>query len=61
MNELAELAKAIVRPYIIISSWTVILILWLEGQPIPEVLQGVAAAIAGEYVIERAVKRWKGQ
>ena len=59
MNEIAEFLKAAVRPYLICSSWTVILIMWLNQIPIPELLTGVAVAIIGEYGLERAVKRWK--
>ena len=57
MNDLIELFKAAVRPYIIISSWTVILIMWLNEMDIPPILLGVGLAIVGEYVGERAVKR----
>ena len=59
MKELSEFLKSIVRPAIIMSSWLTILYMWVYGIDVPELLVGVAVAIIGEYVGERAVKRFK--
>ena len=57
LTDLTDLVKSAVRPYLICSSWTVILIMWLNEIEIPPILLGVASAIAGEYILERVVKR----
>lgn len=59
-SDLTEFFKAIVRPYVICSAWTVILIMWLNEIDPPELLLGVAGAISLEYIVERAKKRLKG-
>ena len=59
MNNLAEFVKAMVRPYIICSAWTVILIMWLQEMNLPDLLLGAGSAIIAEYIVERAVKRFK--
>ena len=60
-QEIADMFKSMVRPYIICSSWTVILIMWLAEMEIPPLLVGVAGTIIVEYVGERAIKRLKGK
>ena len=57
MNDAIEFVKAIVRPYLIMSTWTVILIMNLYGEEVPAFLMGIGSAIAAEYFAERAVKR----
>ena len=59
MNDWIEFIKTIVRPYIVITSWTILLVMWYQDMVIPDVLLLAGSAIAGEYVIERAVKRFK--
>ncbi len=54
-----EAVKAIVRPFIIFALVTTICIMWLNEQEIPSLLQMSVAGIAGEYILERAVKRLK--
>ena len=61
VSDLVEFVKALVRPYIICSSWTVVLMMWFTGEEVPPILLGVASAIAGEYILERAKKRWVGK
>jgi len=57
-QEIVETLKALVRPYIICSSWTVILLMWLNQMTIPDLLLYVGLAIMSEYGLERAAKRW---
>ena len=59
VNDLTEFFKAMVRPYIICSTWTVILIMWLQEMNLPDLLLGAGSAIVVEYIVERAVKRFK--
>lgn len=54
-----EFAKTIVRPFIIMSSWSTCLYIWAAGEEVPEMLLYVAGAILAEYVGERGVKRIK--
>jgi len=54
-----EFWKGMVRPYLIIFSWTLIGIMWLCQLPVPPLLQGVATGIVVEYFGERALKRIK--
>ena len=54
-----EFWKGMVRPYLIIFSWTMISIMWLLQLPIPILLQAVATGIVVEYFGERALKRVK--
>lgn len=54
-----EFVKSLVRPFIIVTSWSTILGMWITGVEPPPLLLGVAGAIAGEYIIERAKKRFK--
>jgi len=58
-HDLGEFLKVIVRPYIICSTWTVILIMWLAEMDLPDLLIGAGSAIVGEYIIERAFLRLK--
>jgi len=59
MNELSEFLKSSVRPFIICTSWMTVLFMWVNEMEIPELLLGVTIAIIGEYVGERALKRFK--
>ena len=59
MKDLGEFVKSMVRPFIICTSWFTILYMWVEGIEIPELLWGIAVIINGEYIVERAVKRFK--
>lgn len=59
MKDVTEFFRAIVRPYIICSSWTVILLMWLQEMDIPDLLLGAASVIVAEYFGERAVKRFR--
>lgn len=54
-----EFWKGMVRPYLIIFSWTLIGIMWLLQLSVPALLQGVATGIVIEYFGERALKRIK--
>jgi len=54
-----EFWKGMVRPYLIIFSWTMISIMWLLQLDIPVLLQAVASGIVIEYFSERARKRFK--
>ena len=56
-----EIIKSIVRPYIIISSWTFGLIMAGMGKfdDIPPAVLGVIGAVTLEYGVERARKRLK--
>ena len=60
-QDLSEFFKALVRPYIICSSWTIILLMWLNQTDIPPLLLGAGTAILGEYGLERATKRWRNK
>lgn len=60
-EEIIEMFKALVRPYLICSAWTAWLIMTVCGEEVPLVLAGVAGAITVEYGIERAIKRLKGR
>jgi len=51
--------KGMVRPYLIIFSWTMISIMWLLQLDVPTLLQAVATGIVIEYFGERALKRIK--
>lgn len=54
-----EFWKGMVRPYLIIFSWTMISIMWLLQLGVPILLQAVATGIVVEYFGERALKRLK--
>lgn len=54
-----EFWKGMVRPYIIIFSWTLIGIMWLLQLHVPVLLQAVVTGIVAEYFGERAKKRFK--
>lgn len=58
-EDIGELAKTLVRPLIIGSSWAALLLMWVNQIPVPPILAGIGAAITGEYGLERIVKRWK--
>jgi len=60
-QEIIEMFKALVRPYLICSAWTAWLIMIVCGEEIPPILAGVAGAITVEYGIERAIKRLRGR
>ena len=60
-KEIADMLKCLVRPYIIVSSWTVWLLMTFTGAEVPALLSGIAGTITIEYGIERAVKRFKGK
>ena len=51
--------KSIVRPYLIIYSWTLVGFMWWNQMEIPPLLLGVATTIVVEYFGERAIKRLK--
>jgi len=57
LNDTTEFIKALVRPFLIVSSWLAIILMWMNQVEPPPLLQGMASAIAGEYIIERAIKR----
>lgn len=59
LSDASDFIKACVRPYIICFTWTIVCFMWLQEMEIPPILLGAASAIAGEYILERAVKRWK--
>jgi len=54
-----EFWKGMVRPYLIVFSWTLLGIMWLCEVDVPLQLQAVATAIVVEYFGERAAKRFK--
>jgi len=54
-----ETVKALVRPYLICSAWTAMLVMACMGVGIPEVLEYIIYAITGEYGLERIVKRMR--
>lgn len=59
MTDLTDFIKAIVRPIIILSSWLTLLFMWVYEIEVPDLLLAAGTAIVGEYVVERAVKRFK--
>ncbi len=59
LSDTTEFVKSLVRPFLIVSSWLVVLLMWMNQVEPPPLLLGVAGAIAGEYILERAKKRLK--
>ena len=59
LNDTTEFVKSLVRPFLIISSWLVVLLMWMNQVEPPPLLLGVVGAISGEYFLERAAKRLK--
>ena len=59
MKDLGEFIKSLVRPFIICTSWFTVLYMWVNDIEIPDLLLAASSAIVGEYIIERAVKRFK--
>jgi len=59
IEELIEMFKAMVRPFIIISSWVTLLAMWREGITPPLELKVIVETITLEYFGERAKKRIK--
>lgn len=55
----ADFVKAIVQPYITMSSWTVCLIMWLSGAEPPLLLLGVAGIEPAKFVGSQAIKKLK--
>ena len=59
MKEILEFIKGIIRPVIIFWGLGFYTACFFQGLQMPELIKMLVVAIAGEYVIERAVKRWK--
>ena len=57
VEQVEELVKSLVRPFIICSSWSALLFLWCTGRDVPDILLGIGMAITGEYSLERILKR----
>jgi len=56
-QEVADMFKSLVRPFLICSAWLAWLLMIFAEIEVPQLLQGIASAITGEYIIERVVKR----
>ena len=61
MKDWAELAKSLIRPFIIIWGFIVYGVCVMIGVEIPQLLTYLVAAVIIEYFGERAVKRFKEQ
>ena len=59
LSDTTEFVKSLVRPFLIVSSWLAVLLMWMNGEEPPPLLLGVSSAIAGEYILERVAKRLK--
>ena len=59
MGELGELIKTAVRPFIICSTWTTLLLMWYQQMEVPTILAGAGAAIVALYFTERSLLRLK--
>ncbi|MBA7468808.1 hypothetical protein ES707_04062 [subsurface metagenome] len=58
-DDWADLIRASMRPFLVVSSWSAIILMKVNQIPIDPWLMGIGASIAGEYFIERSVKGWK--
>lgn len=61
MKDWSELAKSLIRPFIIVWGFIVYGVCVMIGVEIPQLLTYLVAAVIIEYFGERAVKRFKEQ
>ncbi len=59
MQDLAQLIKSLIRPFIVVSGFTLYGICILTEVEVPALLAGLVSAVIVEYFGERAVKRLK--
>ena len=59
MNDLIEFVKAMVRPFVQVTGWSLCCYMWLNGVSPPVILLGILFPVTGEYWIERAIKRFR--
>jgi uncharacterized membrane protein YdbT with pleckstrin-like domain len=59
MDNWIKLIKAMVRPYLIITGWTLYLVAIPLGFDIPPFLDYFIKAVAAIYVAERSYKRFR--
>jgi len=59
MQDLAQLIKSLIRPFIVVSGFTLYGVCILTGVEVPALLAGLVSAVIVEYFGERAVKRLK--
>jgi len=57
MNELLQFIKGLIRPVIIIWGLGVYTACLFSDVAMPQLIMALVGAVAGEYAIERAVKR----
>jgi len=60
-DDIGELLKSLVSPFVVVTSWATLLIMWVNQIPAPAVLVGIGAAITGGFGLERGVKQWRGR
>ena len=60
-DDIGELLKSLVSPFVVVTSWATLLIMWVNQIPAPAVLVGIGAAITGGFGLEWGVKQWRGR
>ena len=60
-DSIGELLNSMVFPFVVVTSWATLLIMWVNQIPAPAVLVGIGAAITGGFGLERGVKQWRGR
>ena len=61
MEDLAQLIKSLVRPFIIAWGFTLYSVCILTEMEVPPLLAGLVSAVIIEYFGERAILRFKGK
>jgi len=61
MEELAQLIKSLVRPFIIVWGFMVYGICIMTEVEVPTILAGLVSVVIIEYFGERAITRFKGK
>jgi hypothetical protein len=59
MQDVTEFIKSLIRPFIVVSGFTLYGICILTGVEVPALLVGLVSAVIVEYFGERAIKRLK--
>ncbi len=61
MNDWIELARSLVRPFVIVWGFLIYGLCILKGIEVPGLLSGLISAVIAEYFGERAIRRWKNK
>ena len=57
MEQVTEFIRAMVRPFLAVSAWVVVLYIAVTGGTVPEWLVTITAALTGFYFGDRAARR----